>query len=71
MCADWRPSTCPAGITDYRQIALRVAERLAERGVIIQTGAAVKRLQIQPHMVVAEPQTGLHAAPVTIYISAH
>ena len=53
------PST---GITDYRQIALRVAERLAERGVIIQTGEAVKRLQIQPHMVVAETQTGLQAA---------
>lgn len=52
------PST---GITDYRQVALRVGERLIERGVRIRLGESVNRIQIQSDMVAVETTTGFRA----------
>lgn len=53
------PST---GITDYRQVALRVGQRLIERGVRIQLGETVNRIQIQSDMVAVETKTGFRAS---------
>ena len=47
-----------AGICNFRQVCLKLSERLEERGVTIQTNARVKRIRQQSSGVVVESQAG-------------
>lgn len=47
-----------AGICNFRQVCLKLAERLRERGATIQTSARVKRIRQQSPGVVVESQAG-------------
>jgi len=47
-----------AGICNFRQVCLKLAERVRERGATIQTNARVKRIQQQSSGVVVESQAG-------------
>ena len=47
-----------AGICDFRKVCLKLAERLQERGTIVQTNARVTRILKQENSVVVESTAG-------------